>query len=70
MSYGCHHLIINNWLLNFIVAAEKLEQAENQLAHPRFGSIIGPPQKKKGVSTSNFMLSIRGSISCLLEVKY
>ncbi|KAK4274359.1 hypothetical protein QN277_017589 [Acacia crassicarpa] len=28
--------------------AEKLEQAENQLAHPRFGSIIGPPQKKKG----------------------
>ncbi|XP_074276427.1 COP9 signalosome complex subunit 5-like [Silene latifolia] len=27
--------------------AEKLEQAENQLAHSRFGSIVAPSQKKK-----------------------
>uniref|UniRef100_A0A5B6YSX9 COP9 signalosome complex subunit 5 n=1 Tax=Davidia involucrata TaxID=16924 RepID=A0A5B6YSX9_DAVIN len=27
--------------------AEKLEQAENQLAHSRFGPLIAPPQRKK-----------------------
>ncbi|KAL3745723.1 hypothetical protein ACJRO7_014787 [Eucalyptus globulus] len=27
--------------------AEKLEQAENQLAHTRFGPLIAPPQRKK-----------------------
>lgn len=31
-------------------AAEKLEQAENQLAHSRFGPLIAPPQRKKEVS--------------------
>lgn len=29
--------------------AEKLEQAENQLAHTRFGPLIAPPQRKKEV---------------------
>ncbi|KAF2283545.1 hypothetical protein GH714_011933 [Hevea brasiliensis] len=27
--------------------AEKLEQAENQLAHSRFGPLVAPPQRKK-----------------------
>lgn len=30
--------------------AEKLEQADNQLAHSRFGPLIAPPQRKKEVS--------------------
>ena len=33
-----------------ICAAEKLEQAENQLAHTRFGSMLTPSQRKKEVS--------------------
>lgn len=31
-------------------AAEKLEQAENQLSHSRFGPLIAPPTRKKEVS--------------------
>ena len=31
-------------------AAEKLEQAENQLSHSRFGPLIAPPPRKKEVS--------------------
>lgn len=31
-------------------AAEKLEQAENQLAHSRFGPLIAPAPRKKEVS--------------------
>ena len=35
---------------NIPVAAEKLEQAENQLAHSRFGPLIAPTPRKKEVS--------------------
>ncbi|CAL5377469.1 unnamed protein product [Camellia sinensis] len=33
--------------------AEKLEQAENQLAHSRFGPLIAPPQRKKEQKSLN-----------------
>lgn len=38
-----------NELILFPHAAEKLEQAENQLSHSRMGSFLVFPQKKKEV---------------------
>lgn len=53
---------------NIPVAAEKLEQAENQLAHSRFGPLIAPTPRKKEVSGC-FFTSYSIFIN-LLEVLY
>jgi len=60
-KYGCL-----SW--NIPVAAEKLEQAENQLAHSRFGPLIAPTPRKKEVSDC-FFTSYSIFIN-LLEVLY
>jgi len=46
--YICSVQIISCTILPF--AADKLEQAEGQLAHSRFGGMIMPSQRKKEVS--------------------
>ncbi|KAJ4835876.1 COP9 signalosome complex subunit 5a [Turnera subulata] len=39
--------------------AEKLEQAENQLAHARFGPLIAPSQRKKeGIFSKTFLMGL------------
>lgn len=49
----------------FDVAAEKLEQAENQMSHSRFGPLLGPTLRKKEVSGSWKHCVMYRSKSCL-----
>ena len=52
-------------------AAEKLEQAENHMAHTRFGSIITPSQRKKEVSSVYYLWEIEWIsilIACFLSI--
>jgi len=52
-----------NWEI-FFVAAEKLEQAENQLAHSRFGPLVAPTPRKKEVS--DVFLYVFCNVLCLI----
>jgi COP9 signalosome complex subunit 5 len=51
-----------NWEI-FFVAAEKLEQAENQLAHSRFGPMVAPTPRKKEVSDCFFICLLQCTLS-------
>jgi len=51
-----------NWEI-FFVAAEKLEQAENQLAHSRFGPLVAPTPRKKEVSDVFFIRLLQCTLS-------
>ncbi|KAM6561550.1 COP9 signalosome complex subunit 5b isoform X1 [Cannabis sativa] len=47
--------------------AEKLEQAENQLSHSRFGPLIAPPQRKKEQEESQLAKITRDSAKITVE---
>ncbi|RZS28027.1 hypothetical protein BHM03_00061578 [Ensete ventricosum] len=52
--------------MNNFMAAEKLEQAENQLAHTRLGSFLLPSQRKKEVSVFCVCSSVGLFKSCFI----
>lgn len=56
-----------------IRTAEKIEQAENQLSHSRFGSLLAAPQRKKEVhklfSLHFASFTIGSGVCCFLHYR-
>ncbi|XP_058724192.1 uncharacterized protein LOC131595745 isoform X4 [Vicia villosa] len=60
---------LNEWkffLKDIVSPAEKLEQADNQLAHSRFRPLVAPSPRKKEIMGMLFGINRIDSVGCLL----